>query len=195
LETWGHAPVKPASFDPVPAAPAAPIAEPPAEAPAQSWERLAARGNGITGADARSGSEDENSHTTTASRLSGLRGLFLPRGQKSPKNTSENEAPVERPLPPAAPKPEYKPEYTDYARVPAAPAGPVPVAAAAVRSAAPVGVQVIAEPEFLPPKSVVVMMDKDQGQLDDNSVRRDRREAYDDLQILPSWRGQYRKRD
>jgi len=97
-------------------------------------------------------------------------------------------------MPQSAPKP----EYTDYPRVPAAPAGPVSVsaAAAAVRNAAPVGgVQVIAEPEFLPPKSVVVMIDKDREQLDDNSVRRDRREAYDDLQILPSWRGQYRKRD
>jgi hypothetical protein len=193
LESWGRAPETPASFDPVSSAPAAPIAEPPAEQPAQSGERLAARGNGITGADARDDAEEENPHTTTASRLSGLRGLFLPRGQKSPKNTSENEAPVERPLPPAAPKP----EYADYPRVPTAPAGPVPVsaAAAAVRNAAPVGVQVIAEPEFLPPKSVVVMIDKEQERLDDNSVRRDRREAYDDLQILPSWRGQYRKRD
>ena len=194
LETWGRAPETPASFDPVSSAPAAPIAEPPAEPPAQSWERLAARGNGITGADARDDAEDENPHTTTASRLSGLRGMFLPRGQKSPKNARQEEAPVERPMPQSAPKP----EYTDYPRVPAAPAGPVSVsaAAAAVRNAAPVGgVQVIAEPEFLPPKSVVVMIDKDREQLDDNSVRRDRREAYDDLQILPSWRGQYRKRD
>jgi hypothetical protein len=40
--------------------------------------------------------------------------------------------------------------------------------------------RVIAQPEFLPPKP-------------EKPIRRDRREVFDDVQILPSWRGQYRK--
>lgn len=194
METWGRAAETPALFNPASSAPAAPIAAEGEEQPAQSWERLAARGNGITGDDARSGAEEEHSHAAAASRLSGLRGMFLPRGQKNPKNAPHNETPAAQALPQAAPIP----EYSDFMRESAAPAGPVPVpvAPAAVRSAGAVGAkQVTAAPEFLPPKAVVVMIDKEQERLDEHSVRRDRRDAYDDLQILPSWRGQYRKRD
>jgi hypothetical protein len=54
--------------------------------------------------------------------------------------------------------------------------------------------QVMARPEFLPPKPVV-QAGKERGWQAGSTDRRDRREAYDEVEILPSWRGQYRKKN
>jgi hypothetical protein len=36
--------------------------------------------------------------------------------------------------------------------------------------------------------------DKENSALNGGTSRRDRRETYDDVEILPSWRGQYKRR-
>jgi hypothetical protein len=53
---------------------------------------------------------------------------------------------------------------------------------------------VTAPPEFLPPKTVADADDDEQGRKGSSIGRRDRRDAYDDVEILPSWRGQYKKK-
>ncbi len=50
---------------------------------------------------------------------------------------------------------------------------------------------VTAAPEFLPPKLVVEEAENSQPSRFRN--RRDQEDDFDDVQILPSWRGQYRK--
>ena len=54
---------------------------------------------------------------------------------------------------------------------------------------------VVAEPEFLPPQEFVPVKDKEPVQETNSATRVDRGETYDELQILPSRRGQYRTRD
>jgi hypothetical protein len=41
---------------------------------------------------------------------------------------------------------------------------------------------------------MVERSDKEHSSAGNSTSRRDRREAYDDVEILPSWRGQYRKK-
>jgi hypothetical protein len=53
---------------------------------------------------------------------------------------------------------------------------------------------VTAPPEFLPPKSVVEKRETEHSRANNGTSRRDRREPYDDVEILPSWRGQYKKK-
>jgi capsular polysaccharide biosynthesis protein len=48
-------------------------------------------------------------------------------------------------------------------------------------------------PEFLPPKSIVVNVDRADARAGESSTRQDRRAAYDGIDILPSRRGQYKK--
>ena len=64
---------------------------------------------------------------------------------------------------------------------------PAPIAGTAQR-------QVMARPEFLPPKPVV-QADKERGRQTGSTDHRDRREAYDEMEILPPWRGQYRTKN
>jgi hypothetical protein len=52
---------------------------------------------------------------------------------------------------------------------------------------------VTAQPEFLPPKSVVIEIDKTDAHVGESSTRQDRRAAFDRVDILPSKRGQYKK--
>jgi hypothetical protein len=54
---------------------------------------------------------------------------------------------------------------------------------------------VTAPPEFLPPKPLVETTDKERSKASAAKGRRDRRDSFDDVEILPSWRGQYKKRD
>lgn len=70
--------------------------------------------------------------------------------------------------------------------------------APAVRQPAPVALtpssrEVLAQPEILPPPREFIPV-RDEEAEDDGSTRRDRRDSFDELDILPSWRGQYRKR-
>jgi hypothetical protein len=52
---------------------------------------------------------------------------------------------------------------------------------------------VTAQPEFLPPRSVVIEIDKTDAHVGESSTRQDRRAAFDRVDILPSKRGQYKK--
>ncbi len=54
--------------------------------------------------------------------------------------------------------------------------------------------RVTAQPEFLPPREFIPMKDREPIPETPSSTRGDRREEFDDLQILPSRRGQYKKR-
>lgn len=52
---------------------------------------------------------------------------------------------------------------------------------------------VTANPEILPPKPDTATQARE-SKLKDKIDRRDRRETFDDVEVLPSWRGQYKKR-
>lgn len=52
---------------------------------------------------------------------------------------------------------------------------------------------ITAPPEFLPPRPIVINVDREGVPAGESSTRQDRRAAYDNIQILPSKRGQYRK--
>lgn len=49
--------------------------------------------------------------------------------------------------------------------------------------------RVTTTPEFLPPRKTRT------SRLEEEATRRDRRDTFDDVSILPSWRGQYRRKD
>ena len=53
---------------------------------------------------------------------------------------------------------------------------------------------VTAPPEFLPPRPMVETTDQNRDRAGITSSRRDRRNAIDEVEVLPSWRGQYRRR-
>jgi hypothetical protein len=52
---------------------------------------------------------------------------------------------------------------------------------------------ITAPPEFLPPRPIVINVDREGVPAGESSTRQDRRAAYDNIQILPSKRGQYKK--
>ncbi len=111
------------------------------------------------------------------SRLSGLRNIFS-RSHKQPAAEPQPQ-PDETLLPGAYQQQEWSTVAPAYQRPMASldpvPAAPVPATA----------IQVTAAPEFLPPPR----------HNDDLApARRDRRQALDDLAILPSRRGQYRRK-
>ena len=157
------------------------------------------------------------------SRLNGLRGSAFQLGLMHLNRGAEPrpEAAAAPPYAPAQPQaaPQAYPFYAQPAPAPAAPVEPAvqinrPVAAAAPFAATqgsamppaaapaapptevaftPSAREVLAEPEFLPPPREFIPMQEGEDS-EDGSARRDRRETVDELGILPSWRGQYRKR-
>ena len=129
----------------------------------------------------------------TPSRLSGLRGLFFALGLDEDRHSAPEASETETA---PAPQPERAVVVEDLAPVPAPPEQTVPA-----RTFVPVPEpeplfaagsgngsrkdstrRVTAEPEFLPPKPL-------------KPAHRGRSEAFDDVQILPSWRGQYKSKD
>jgi hypothetical protein len=126
--------------------------------------------------------EAEEAPYDAATRMSGLRNLIFSLGLKNPPQS--DEAGEEHFAPPPAAEPVH--ERAVYAQVtPPAPEAPMRREAYRASSA-----QVVAAPEILPPRTIEVNLDS----ADIGSARRDRRDPFDDVQILPSWRGQYRKR-
>jgi hypothetical protein len=105
--------------------------------------------------------------------------------------------------------PKIKTESTLAASIASPMAEPVPIAAAPV-AAAPVEAKVVntspkrdvgkeipevtAQPEFLPPREFVPVKQNESPLEPAPLFRGDRRDEYDDLQILPSRRGQYKRR-
>jgi len=140
-------------------------------------------------------SEPEDPAYDTASRLSGLRNLFSTAGMKNlqqhkdsgphhekapPQNGYEAEPPVYPQFYVSAPEPPP----------PAPPPAPAPIVSY-VESAPPVLAPV--QPEFVPHAPEVEsreLLSPRRGP----TPRRDRRDSDDDIQTLPSWRGQYKKK-
>lgn len=126
--------------------------------------------------------EDSDPPYSATSRLSGLRNLLVSLGiQALNKQTGY----VSR-----EPDPDRKPERPMYR-------GPVDPALKndAVEDSVQEPVLVKAQPEFLPPRPMVETTERER---ENEQVRpvpeRLRSEAADDVETLPSWRGQYRKR-
>ena len=126
------------------------------------------------------------------SRLNGLRGLLFSVGLKNLGKARGLASEHVESLPPL----KSEPEPTILAHTFTPFAGPAPSAdapAAAKEPSASPG-PVIAEPEFLPPQEFVPIKDRGQVRETSSTARSDRGETYDDLQILPSRRGQYKTR-
>ena len=166
--------------------------------------RAASRETELAGEDGKeAAAAAEETARATPSRLSSLRGLSFALGPKEEKHSapeaSETEtAPAPRPeravavedLAPVPPPP----EQTVPAQTPTGPKVPAQTFVAfpepepafasdsANRSRKDATRRVTAEPEFPPSKPL-------------DPARRDRSEAFDDVQILPSWRGQYKRRN
>ena len=136
---------------------------------------------------------EEDNPNDAATRLSGLRNLLFSLGLKNLNNAQGSSAQDDKSLPQS----EAGSEYEGYTRIHTAPQepAPVPVALANSNIADTSARLVTAQPEFLPPKSVVVTIDNEQAQQTGATNRRDRRDAFDEVAILPSWRGQYKKKD
>jgi Mrp family chromosome partitioning ATPase len=129
--------------------------------------------------------EPEENASGLATRLSGLRSLFSVLGVKDQPKAAEpaaKEAEVARPFEPAN-------NRTDYTKGMAlTPALATPIGSGAVNASPKL---VTATPEFLPPRPTVEEAENSKPSRFKN--RRDRADDFDDVQILPSWRGQYRK--
>ncbi|WP_420236781.1 hypothetical protein ACOBR2_14240 [Telmatobacter bradus] len=110
-----------------------------------------------------------------------LRTLLFEAGLKRQRKTGPTPASNEEAPPATASAPKAAPPVQPVRRKPQNPA-PIP----------PHVREVLATPEILPPREYIPVRDEDSESED--SARRDRRAAFDDVQILPSIRGQYRKK-
>lgn len=126
-----------------------------------------------------------------ASRLSGLRNVFATNGARElQKRHAGQQGPVveEQPLP-VENAAEFVPGYTAIPE-------PVPTPVQAVEPQHEDRVQVTAVPEFLPPQSIVMPRagsDSWGTEANGMSGRLERGDTLDDIQVLPSRRGQYRR--
>jgi uncharacterized protein involved in exopolysaccharide biosynthesis len=138
------------------------------------------------------------------SRLNGLRGLLFSIGLKKLSKARELEQlEIESPFVPARetkaepePEPEPKIERTVIARAfaPFAEPAPVPPPPVEFKSASNAPREVTTLPEFLPPKEFVPVRERESTREATSPSRSDRRDAYDELNTLPSRRGQYKRR-
>jgi hypothetical protein len=128
---------------------------------------------------------EEEAPTTLSSRLSGLRNLLFVLGVKDPHGAEETP---ERPVGSGS-NYDLRNERTAADRAlaqDAAKSVPISIGGASPRL-------VTAPPEFLPPKAIVVNVDREEGNAGESATRQDRRAAYDGIEILPSRRGQYKR--
>jgi hypothetical protein len=135
--------------------------------------------------------EPEETQHNAATRMTGLKNLIFTLGQKNLYQVRETaERPFDRPA--AAPPPPVEPlrQRPVYPRASA----PIPQNSPRREPEMPSPTLVTAPPEFLPPKPMVERTEKEHGPSGHSTSRRDRRETYDDVEILPSWRGQYKKK-
>jgi hypothetical protein len=132
----------------------------------------------------------------SGSRLNGLRGLIFSIGLKNlGKTRSVAEQPEPSSMAPVA-EPEPVPERTVVARSFTPFTEPVEVASPPVeRKAAPDPErEVTTLPEFLPPKEFTPAIEPGGARETGSPSRSHRPDAFDELQTLPSRRGQYRTR-
>lgn len=174
-------------------------------------------------AELTTGQQPEPGSAYPASRLSGLRKIVFtaspaapppgtePQYQPAQQFAVETPAPVYEPVLQPAPvyEPAYQPSVPAYeaAYQPPAPAYEpayqqpadiVPMFEPISFDPAPAwegGAEhrVMAAPEFLPPRPYVAPQ-TGSGLEETDAGRRDRRDTLDDLDVLPSWRGQYRRK-
>jgi len=153
---------------------------------AQPWEQYSNRSGEYPAQNApQPVAEPEQEPMDAATRMSGLRNLIFSLGLKNahhPAETSEAAADFAPPAEPVRPRPAY-----------ARPMPPVQHDSAWDESAGASPTLVTAPPEFLPPKPLVENTGKEHHRSGNGASRRDRRDTYDDVEILPSWRGQYKR--
>lgn len=171
----------PASAPPAPpaaAAPARPAA--PLEPPQMSSANPAA----LNEIALRSAGPEGELPYNPATRLGGLRNLFVSLGLKSLSKDEEGNGAESVPELPANHITE-RPVYQESLP-------PIPAQTAAAAAAL-----VTATPEFLPPRPLVEVTEKEpepDAHPSAAAPRPTRRDSSDEIQTLPSWRGQYRKR-
>ena len=176
--------------EPVPVPPVYPAArrEPVAPPPVQPWESAASQRDSMQYeiASPDSGSFERNDpQYNAATRMTGLRNLIQTLGMKNPPQPPDAGAPSSQavqPPEPVQPRPVY-------------PRTPPPMPQQPAWRNPPTGspTLVTAPPEFLPPKPMVEKEENEHSSTH-NNTRRDRRDTYDDVEILPSWRGQYKRK-
>jgi hypothetical protein len=120
-----------------------------------------------------------------ATRLSGLRNLLFSLGLKNLNRQGE----------PEGQEPEEPLSQEEVAARQAYARSYQPVQHPPVREYAGASpARVTAAPEFLPPQPEAEEPQQEHSWSNPSTSRRDRRDAYDEVQILPSWRGQYKKK-
>ena len=145
--------------------------------------------------EARHSDREEKSYES-ASRLNGLRSLIFSIGLKNLAKGGElTPLRDESPSIPAN-ESESEPGHTVAARAFTQIAEPVPVAPppAEIKAVSSPAREVTALPEFLPPKEFTPMREGESTRETRSPSRSDRGDAFDELQILPSRRGQYKRR-
>jgi len=171
-----------AAFQPTAAAPT-PQPEVP---PSQVWDHTAATTTG-SGLEA----DYDDSPQDAATRLSGLRNLLFSLGLKNLNSSRDGSASSDGSFEPAG----QENDYAGYTRVITSPSTGDPLAGAGARGSQATTAPrlVTAVPEVLPPRTIETA-GRDESVDSDGTNRRDRRDNYDEVAILPSWRGQYRKK-
>jgi uncharacterized protein involved in exopolysaccharide biosynthesis/Mrp family chromosome partitioning ATPase len=157
---------------------------------AESWKRVSPSQNEIQNKPAPAESQEaelaEAPYDATT-RMSGLRNLIFSLGLKNSPAAETAVEPVSQPSPAVEPvheRPVYDSTYSQSEQMPVR-----------EETGAKSATVVTAPPEILPPRVFEVETDNDRTRNNAAAARRDRRDAFDeDVQILPSWRGQYRKK-
>ena len=156
---------------------------------AESWKRVAPKQDELEHHAVQEETREADPEGTpydAATRMSGLRNLIFSLGLKNAQSGEEVAEPAPQTPPPVLPVHERPVFDRSYAPAPHAPGR------SETASAQPT--IVTAPPEFLPPRTVQVDTVKESMGPTAATNRRDRRDTFDDVQILPSWRGQYRTR-
>jgi Mrp family chromosome partitioning ATPase len=133
---------------------------------------------------------------SAASRLGGLRNLLVSLGIKTLDREADNRAYDDEPEPRYERQVERQPDRpVDRRQVTERPvyaaSAPEPDSVAV---AAPSPHSVTVQPEFLPPRVIEPLDHEKEPARSLKPKRLDYREASDDIETLPSWRGQYRKK-
>ena len=115
-----------------------------------------------------------------SSRLGGLRNLLVSLGRRSLSKDGDSALESDSDVDPRFGRASMRPAYTETSL----PDTDVPGSSAPVR--------LTAQPEFLPPKPTVEV-EKERETVRPTPPRRDTPDG-DEIQTLPSWRGQYRKK-
>ncbi len=164
--------------------------QPPAPAAEILWQPAKTHpAKGASGQDAQQPAPGAASDAA-ASRLSGLRNIFFAAGGSGDLNPTREAAPKsgEPALPASEPRRPAEPLPPAVSRVFVPLPSHLPADGAALR-------KVIAAPEFLPPRPAAHLDARGHLREHEQTIHLDRREAYDEVAILPSWRGQYRRKD